>query len=54
MTGITGLAVVGIPTHILMLVIHLGFYMGMTIDTREFKVIGCPVTIGTKGILMSP
>jgi len=54
MTGITGLAVVGISTNIIMLVIHLSFYMGMTINTGEFKIIGCLVTIGTEGVLMSP
>jgi hypothetical protein len=54
MTGVTGPAVVGIPVNISMLIIHLIFTMLMTIDTGKFNVIGCPVTFGTREMLMFP
>jgi hypothetical protein len=54
MAGITGLGIVGVSTNIFMSVIHLILTMLMTIDTGEFKVTGCPVTIGTEGVLMGP
>jgi hypothetical protein len=54
MAGITGLAVVGVSTNILMLIIHQIFTMLMTIDTGELNVIGCPVTFGTGDVLMRP
>jgi hypothetical protein len=54
MAGVTDLAVVGVSANIYMLIIHLTFTMRMTIDTGEFKVIGCPMTFGTGDMLMNP
>jgi len=54
MAGITGLAVVGIPAHTSMLIIHIVFTVFMTVDTGKFPVIGSQMTIAARDVPVVP
>ena len=47
MAGITGLAVVGIPSHVVVFIIHIVFIMLMAIDAGKLLVIGSQMAFGT-------
>jgi len=54
MTGVTGLAVVGIPPHIVVLLIHVAFIVLMTIDAGKLHVIGGQMAIGAGKVPVVP
>ena len=54
MTGVTGLAVVGIPTHVVVFIIHVVSIVLMAIDTGELQVIGGQMTFTAGDVPVGP